>query len=129
MECSIQNEMSIFGTKLGLKMTFIINEIKIVCKVRSFIHVSKCKSAKIAVHEFGRSFNRNEILILRNFELTLDLSFAQVINLRSIRPLDQDTLVTSVKKTNHLVSVEGGWPYYGVGSEICARMMESKRKC
>ena len=52
----------------------------------------------------------------------------QVINLRSIRPLDQETLVNSVKKTNHLISVEGGWPFYGVGSELCAMMMESKAK-
>ena len=65
-----------------------------------------------------------------NYKQWTDLPpFPQVINLRSIRPLDEDTLINSVKKTNHLISVEGGWPYYGVGSEICARMMESKRKC
>ena len=46
--------------------------------------------------------------------------------MRSIRPLDQDAIVNSVKKTNHLVSVEGGWPQFGVGAEILARMMESK---
>ncbi|XP_028414442.1 pyruvate dehydrogenase E1 component subunit beta, mitochondrial-like [Dendronephthya gigantea] len=50
----------------------------------------------------------------------------EVINLRSIRPLDKETLVNSVKKTNHLISVEGGWPFFGVGSEICATMMESE---
>ncbi|XP_046840002.1 pyruvate dehydrogenase E1 component subunit beta, mitochondrial-like [Xenia sp. Carnegie-2017] len=50
----------------------------------------------------------------------------EVINLRSIRPLDKETLVNSVKKTNHLISVEGGWPFFGVGSEICAMMMESE---
>ena len=52
-----------------------------------------------------------------------------MINLRSIRPLDVETLVNSVKKTNHLISVEGGWPFFGVGSEICATMMESKMEC
>lgn len=50
---------------------------------------------------------------------------AEVINLRSIRPLDIDTITTSVKKTNHLVTVEGGWPQFGVGSEIVAQVMES----
>lgn len=51
---------------------------------------------------------------------------AEVINLRSIRPLDTDTIVKSVKKTNRLLSVEGGWPFFGVGSEICAQIMESE---
>jgi pyruvate dehydrogenase E1 component beta subunit len=55
---------------------------------------------------------------------TLGVS-AEVINLRSIRPLDIDTIITSVKKTNHLVTVEGGWPQFGVGSEIVAQIMES----
>ncbi|KAJ3194626.1 hypothetical protein HDU67_004658 [Dinochytrium kinnereticum] len=50
----------------------------------------------------------------------------EVINLRSIRPLDIDTIVQSVKKTNHLVTVEGGWPMFGVGSEVAAQIMESE---
>ncbi|MFY8094438.1 MAG: pyruvate dehydrogenase complex E1 component subunit beta [Niveispirillum sp.] len=49
---------------------------------------------------------------------------AEVINLRSIRPLDVDTIVESVKKTNRLVSVEESWPFAGIGSEIAALMME-----
>ncbi len=49
---------------------------------------------------------------------------AEVINLRSIRPLDIDTIVESVKKTNRLVSVEESWPFAGIGSEIAALMME-----
>ena len=49
----------------------------------------------------------------------------EVINLRSIRPLDRDAIIKSVKKTNHLVTVEDGWPQNGVGAEICALMMES----
>lgn len=50
----------------------------------------------------------------------------EVINLRSIRPLDEETIVKSVMKTNHLVTVEQGWPQCGVGSEICARIMEGE---
>ncbi|CAG8510799.1 13492_t:CDS:10, partial [Racocetra fulgida] len=50
----------------------------------------------------------------------------EIINLRSIRPLDADTIVNSVKKTNHLISVESGFPQFGVGSEICALAMETE---
>uniref|UniRef100_A0A7N6BXM7 Pyruvate dehydrogenase E1 component subunit beta n=1 Tax=Anabas testudineus TaxID=64144 RepID=A0A7N6BXM7_ANATE len=48
----------------------------------------------------------------------------EVINLRTIRPMDVECIETSVMKTNHLVTVEGGWPQFGVGAEICARIME-----
>ncbi|XP_052089740.1 pyruvate dehydrogenase E1 component subunit beta, mitochondrial-like isoform X3 [Mytilus californianus] len=50
----------------------------------------------------------------------------EVINLRTIRPMDEETLIKSVMKTNHLVTVEGGWPQCGIGSEICARIIESQ---
>ncbi|CAE6438033.1 unnamed protein product [Rhizoctonia solani] len=50
---------------------------------------------------------------------------AEVINLRSIRPLDIETIIKSVKKTNRLLIVEGGFPAFGVGSEICAQIVES----
>ncbi|GIK96133.1 MAG: pyruvate dehydrogenase complex E1 component subunit beta [Alphaproteobacteria bacterium] len=49
---------------------------------------------------------------------------AEVIDLRTIRPLDTAAIVESVKKTNRLVSVEEGWPFAGIGSELCAVMME-----
>jgi pyruvate dehydrogenase E1 component beta subunit len=49
---------------------------------------------------------------------------AEVIDLRSLRPFDAETVVNSVKKTNRIVSVEEGWPFAGIGSEIAALMME-----
>jgi pyruvate dehydrogenase E1 component beta subunit len=49
---------------------------------------------------------------------------AEVINLRTIRPLDVETIAASVRKTNRLVSVEEGWPFAGIGSELAAQMME-----
>jgi pyruvate dehydrogenase E1 component beta subunit len=49
---------------------------------------------------------------------------AEVIDLRTLRPLDVATIVASVKKTNRLVSVEEGWPQFGLGSELSAAMME-----
>ncbi|MEJ1993911.1 MAG: pyruvate dehydrogenase complex E1 component subunit beta [Limibacillus sp.] len=49
---------------------------------------------------------------------------AEVIDLRSLRPLDAETIINSVKKTNRLVSVEEGWAVCGIGSEMAAIMME-----
>lgn len=49
---------------------------------------------------------------------------AEVIDLRTIRPLDTDTIIESVKKTNRIISVEEGWPMAGIGSEIAALIME-----
>lgn len=43
---------------------------------------------------------------------------AEVINLRTIRPLDKQTIIQSVMKTNRIVSVEEGWPFAGIGSEV-----------
>jgi pyruvate dehydrogenase E1 component beta subunit len=49
---------------------------------------------------------------------------AEVVDLRSIRPLDVETIIASVKKTNRIVSVEEGWAVAGIGSEIAALVME-----
>ena len=49
---------------------------------------------------------------------------AEVVNLRSLRPLDTETIVNSVKKTNRLVTVEEGWPFAGIGAELSALIME-----
>jgi pyruvate dehydrogenase E1 component beta subunit len=50
---------------------------------------------------------------------------AEVIDLRTLRPLDIETIVRSVEKTNRVVCVEEGWPYAGIGAEIVATIMES----
>jgi pyruvate dehydrogenase E1 component beta subunit len=49
---------------------------------------------------------------------------AEVINLRTIRPLDIETIVASVKKTSRVVSVEEGWPFAGIGAEIAMQITE-----
>ncbi|UWI83426.1 pyruvate dehydrogenase complex E1 component subunit beta [Wolbachia endosymbiont of Howardula sp.] len=49
---------------------------------------------------------------------------AEVIDLRTLRPLDSDTIINSLKKTNRLVSVEDGWPFAGIGTEISTIAME-----
>ena len=57
-------------------------------------------------------------------ELAKEGISAEVIDLRTLRPLDIETIVASVKKTNRLVSVEEGWPFAGIGAEIAALVME-----
>lgn len=49
---------------------------------------------------------------------------AEVIDLRTLRPLDLETIISSLEKTNRLVIVEEGWPYAGIGSEIIAQVQE-----
>ena len=49
----------------------------------------------------------------------------EVINMRTIRPIDRECIINSVKKTNRIVTVEEGWPQHGVGAEISACIMES----
>jgi len=50
---------------------------------------------------------------------------AEVINLRTLRPLDFEAIRQSVKKTHHLVTIETGWPFGGIGAEICAQIVET----
>ena len=61
----------------------------------------------------GKALQAAEILAEQGID-------AEVINLRSIRPLDRHTIIESVKKTNRIVSTEEGWPARGVGAEIAA---------
>ena len=50
----------------------------------------------------------------------------EVINLRSLKPLDRNTIIQSVKKTNRIVNVEEGWPQHGIGAEIAGILMETE---
>ena len=65
----------------------------------------------------GKALEAAEMLAEQGIE-------AEVINLRTIRPLDINTIVESVKKTNRLVNVEECFPFAGIGSEMAATMME-----
>jgi pyruvate dehydrogenase E1 component beta subunit len=47
---------------------------------------------------------------------------AEVVDLRSLRPLDEDLIAESVRRTHRCVVVHEGWPYGGVGAEICDRV-------
>ncbi|CCG06838.1 pyruvate dehydrogenase complex E1 component subunit beta [Pararhodospirillum photometricum] len=71
------------------------------------------------------AFSRMVGLALEAARLAAEAGISvEVINLRTLRPLDTATLVASVRKTNRCISVEEGWPYAGVGAEIAAVLME-----
>lgn len=65
----------------------------------------------------GKALEAAEILASEGIE-------AEVINLRSIRPLDEESILTSVRKTNRLVCVEEGWGFAGIGATISAIVIE-----
>jgi len=65
----------------------------------------------------GRALQAAEALVADGID-------AEVIDLRTLRPLDTAAIVKSAKKTNRVVSVEEGWAYSGIGSEIAALVME-----
>ena len=49
---------------------------------------------------------------------------AEVVDLRSLRPMDTETILESVRKTNRLVAVEEGWAPFGLAAEVCQRVTE-----
>ena len=65
----------------------------------------------------GKSLEAAEILEDKNIN-------AEVINLRTLRPLDIETIIESVKKTNRVVTCEEGFPFSGIGAEISALITE-----
>ena len=66
----------------------------------------------------GKSLDAAELLSEKGID-------AEVINLRSLRPLDTETIVNSVKKTNRVVTCEEGFPFAGIGSEISSVINEN----
>ena len=57
-------------------------------------------------------------------ELAKDGIEAEIVDLRTLRPLDMEPVIESFKKTNRAVVVEEGWKSYGVGAEVSSRMCE-----
>ncbi|MDO8606436.1 MAG: pyruvate dehydrogenase complex E1 component subunit beta [Phaeospirillum sp.] len=87
--------------------------------------IGKAKVERAGTHVTITAYSRMVQVALDAAELLKAEGIeAEVINLRTIRPLDIATIVDSVKKTNRIVSLEEGWPVAGIGSEIAAVMME-----
>lgn len=87
------------------------------------VPIGKAKVMREGRHVTLVSFSRGVVLALEAAELLAkDGIEAEVIDLRSLRPLDIETVLTSVRKTNRVVTVEESWPVCSVGSEICAEV-------
>ena len=87
------------------------------------VPIGKARVARPGRHATIISFARGMVYALEAAEqLAGEGIEAEVIDLRSLRPLDLATIVDSVKRTNRLVTVEEAWPVCSVGSEICARV-------
>jgi pyruvate dehydrogenase E1 component beta subunit len=87
------------------------------------VPIGKACVARAGSHATIVSFARGMVYALEAAEqLAGEGIEAEVIDLRSLRPLDLATIVESVKRTNRLVTVEEAWPVCSVGSEICARV-------
>ena len=89
------------------------------------VPIGKARVVRPGAHVTITSFSRMmEVAMAAAEQLAKEGIEAEVIDLRTIRPLDTATIVDSVKKTNRLVSLEEGWPFAGIGAELSAVMME-----
>ena len=89
------------------------------------VPIGKARIARPGEHVTVTAFSRMvELAMQAAEELQKAGISAEVIDLRSLRPFDVETVVASVKKTNRIVAIEEGWPFAGIGSEIAAIMME-----
>jgi pyruvate dehydrogenase E1 component beta subunit len=89
------------------------------------IPIGKARIARSGSHVSIISWSNGMTYALKAAdELAKEGIEAEVIDVRTLRPLDTDTIVESVKKTGRAVTVEEGWQQSGVGAEIAARIME-----
>ena len=90
------------------------------------IPIGKARIARTGGHVTIISWSNGMTYALKAAdELAKDGIEAEVIDLRTLRPMDTETIIASVKKTGRAVTVEEGWAQNGVGAEIAARIMEN----
>jgi pyruvate dehydrogenase E1 component beta subunit len=89
------------------------------------VPIGRARIARVGSHVTIISWSNGMTYSLKAAdELAKEGIEAEVIDVRTLRPLDTDTIVASVKKTGRAVTVEEGWQQSGVGAEIAARIME-----
>jgi pyruvate dehydrogenase E1 component beta subunit len=89
------------------------------------VPIGKARIARSGEHVTITAFSRMVKLAMQAAEELKKIGIsAEIIDLRTLRPFDIETVVASVKKTNRVVAVEEGWPFAGIGSEIAAIIME-----
>jgi pyruvate dehydrogenase E1 component beta subunit len=87
------------------------------------VPIGKAKVARAGSHVTIVSFSRAMDYALQAADALAKGGIeAEVIDLRTLRPLDMETVLASVRKTNRLVTVEESWPVCSIGSEVCARV-------
>ncbi|HEV2097692.1 MAG TPA: pyruvate dehydrogenase complex E1 component subunit beta [Stellaceae bacterium] len=90
------------------------------------VPIGKARVARAGDHVTIAAFSRMVKLALQAAEELEKVGIsAEIIDLRSLRPFDIDTVVASVKKTNRIIAVEEGWPFAGIGAELAALIMEN----
>jgi pyruvate dehydrogenase E1 component beta subunit len=90
------------------------------------VPIGKARIARPGEHVTITAFSRMVKLAMQAAEELEKAGIsAEIIDLRSLRPFDVETVVASVQKTNRIVAVEEGWPFAGIGSELAAIMMEA----
>jgi pyruvate dehydrogenase E1 component beta subunit len=89
------------------------------------VPIGRARIARTGEHVTITAFSRMVKLAMQAAEELEQAGIAaEIIDLRTLRPFDVETVVASVKKTNRIVAVEEGWPFAGIGSELAAIMME-----
>jgi pyruvate dehydrogenase E1 component beta subunit len=90
------------------------------------VPIGKARIARAGEHVTITAFSRMVKLAMQTAEELEKAGIsAEIIDLRTLRPFDIETVVASVKKTNRIVAVEEGWPFAGIGAELAAIMMEA----
>jgi pyruvate dehydrogenase E1 component beta subunit len=96
---------------------------KVPRDTNAVVPIGKARIVRVGHHVTIVSFARGMQYALEAAKtLEADGIDAEVIDLRTLRPIDWDTIIASVKKTNRLVTVEESWPTCSIGSEICAQV-------
>jgi len=112
----LENEL-LYGTAFDVEDAVIDSDFVLpIGKAKIMRQGSDCT---IVAHSIGVGFAIAAADLLAKEGVSVE-----VVNLRSIRPLDMDTVNQSVMKTHHCITVEGGWPQHGVGAEISASLSE-----
>jgi pyruvate dehydrogenase E1 component beta subunit len=89
------------------------------------VPIGRARIARAGEHVTITAFSRMVKLAMQAAEELEKAGIsAEIIDLRTLRPFDVETVVASVKKTNRIVAVEEGWPFAGIGAEVAAIMME-----
>mmetsp|Transcript_39834 Transcript_39834/g.65251 ORF Transcript_39834/g.65251 Transcript_39834/m.65251 type:complete len:386 (-) Transcript_39834:741-1898(-) len=116
----LENEI-MYGSKFAVNDDWFNDDAGKIADIGKAKVVKQGNDVTIASHGRMVGFALEAAQILeKDFGVSVE-----VINNRTLRPLDRDTNINSVKKTNRLVYVEEGWPQCGIAAEVCAIMMES----